>query len=564
MLNKNGLRPAYAVSGNYESRTSRQSSDHIKFRAASSDDELGNYRALGSESRRQNTYSRPPQRKNDRTIEIPLSLIITAVAVLAVIVLAVIIIASVASSGSDIEFSDNSYVVYTDAEGNTCINVNGKPLDATFEGKISIRESADRSFAYVEETNGKRHNIYVLNGKTMEPITISPVNVLAYAEYQPAVVYEDGGDVYVYTEKYGEEIITDNETALNFKFAISGDGSTVVYNETDVENGNKVHMFMFTCGKSSEKVATGCYPAFDNINSTSPVSYDGSYIYCYGFTKSAGQKKLYVVDVKDSFKKTAVGEGVFGGISAMNKDGDEIIYYTVSEKENISHIYNVKKNVSNNIAKGFFHPVSADSDIACFDSFKGVYLQNASSEKEGSTYYINNKYVPSKIAAFVGTFSPDGDYFYYVNDEKTLIQIDLGDKKLSSTRILSDVSDYAVTKKGNIYILDADSTLRFHEVGDNKKSTISKSVTKIVMYDYANTLYFEESDSVAIYSSKEGSTKDSVEFDKAALTGLPTFMHPQSSDTYVTVYDEDIGWKLLYTSNGRKFKLIASNCEIAD
>ena len=564
MLRSNGMRPAFATVGARDSRIGKRADNNAKFRMTNDDDELGNYANLPGETRRSNPNRQPPKKREEKQIEIPLSTLVTAVVILAVLVLTIIIIAGVSSSGKDIRFSDDAYALYFDSENNVCISVNGKALDATFEGEISLREAKDRSFAYIEESSGDRHNVYILNGKTMEQVNISPVNVLAYCDFTPAVVYEYGGDVYLYTEKHGEEIITSNETALKFKFAISGDGNTVVYNETDISNGNKVYMYAFTSGKISEKAAIGCYPAFDNINSVSPVSYDGSYIYCYGYTKNEAQKKLYVVDVDDNYTKTPVGEGVFGGITAMNKNGDEIIYYTVKDKENTSHIYSAKKEVSYVIANGFFRPVSIDPEIACFKTFKGAYLQSSSTQKESATYSLNNKYIPTKIASFVGTFDPRGDYFYYINEEKTLIQIDLNDKKLTANRILSDVSDYAITQKGNLYILDADSTLRYYETGENKKSPISMSVSEISMYHYSNTLYFSESDSVAIYSTKEGSSKDSVEFNKTAIKGLPEFMNPNSSHTYVTVLDEDAGLGLFYTSNGRKFKAISSDCKLSD
>jgi hypothetical protein len=144
------------------------------------------------------------------------------------------------------------------------------------------------------------------------------------------------------------------------------------------------------------------------------------------------------------------------------------------------------------------------------------------------------------------------------------MQVDLNDKKLTSERILSDVSDFAVTQKGNLYILDADSTLRYYETSENKKSPISISVSAISMYHYSNTLYFSESDSVAIYSTKEGSVKASVEFNKKAIKGLPEFINPNSSHTYATVLDEDAGLELFYTSNGKKFKSIAEKCNLPE
>jgi hypothetical protein len=485
---------------------------------------------------------------------------IAVIAIAAVIILAIIIISALASSGSKgILYKDNAYIVYEDNGGNTFVSVNGNTLDASFEGTVTLHEAKDRSFAYIEEVFDKQYNIYILENKKMTPVTLSPAtDILAYAEYEVGVVYKDGNEVYLFTEDHGEELITNDETAKNFK--ISGDGKTVAFTKIDVENGNKINLFIFTAGKSTEKATSACYPA--------AVSYDGEYVYCYGYTKTDKQKKLYVMDT-DNFDRIAVGTGVFGDIIAMNSDGDEIIYYTVSTNENgatenTSHVYSVRKEAVHTIAKGFFVPTIVDPDIACPATFKDTYVNSASSESEGSTYYINRKYVPSKIASYIGTFSPDGDYFYYLNLEAQLVQVDLNDKGYAASRVLSDVTNYAVTQKGNIYAIDVNSTLRFLEIDDNKKTKISETANELVMYGYANLLYFTENDSVSVLSTKEGSSKDAVKFDKAALAGLPKFKYDGNSKNYVLVYDSDIGWKIFYTSNGKKFKLVMADCNNID
>ena len=118
MLKSNGMRPAFATVGACNTPTSRKTNSYAKFRMTNNDDELGNYRTLDGESRRSNTYHQPPKRKEEKQIEIPLSTIVTAVAILAVLVLTIIIVAGVASSGSDIKFSDDAYALYFDSDNN--------------------------------------------------------------------------------------------------------------------------------------------------------------------------------------------------------------------------------------------------------------------------------------------------------------------------------------------------------------------------------------------------------------------------------------------------------------
>ena len=554
MVIKNNMRPAYAVAGTSENRTSRAIDSPFIFNASNTDtDEFNEFNSYNT-SGRQASYRRAPKQKRRSSRGNP-SLIVAVIAIVAVLLLSLVLVVATSNSGGGIKYSDNAYITYNDADGNYYIAVNGNLLDASFEGTVTLHEAKDRSFAYIEEAYAGGYNIYILDDKDMISVTMSPAtDILAYAEYIPAIVYEDNGDVYLYTKEHGEELITEDATASNFK--ISGDGTTVAYNVIDVENGNKIHLSVFTAGESSERATAACYPA--------AISYDGSYIYCYGYTKVDGQKKLYVLDTTDDYSMTPVGTGVFGGITTMNAKGDEIIYYTTANGENTSHIYSVRKDEVYTIAKGFFVPSVIDSDIACPSSFRKTYIQSASSESEGSTYYIDKKFSPVKIATHVGSFAPNGDYFYYINSESTLIQIDLNDDNYAFTRVLSNVVDYKITQKNNLYILDSDNVLRFHDVRDNKKTKISQAAVEISMYDHSNILYFVESDSVAVYSSKEGSSKDSVKFDKAAISALPRFKYLNTAKTYSFIYDEDIGWKLFYSSNGRKFKTLSAECTNID
>jgi len=563
MFNKNNARPAYAHANLGRSGTSH-SFDNFTFSSA---DDTNEYNAFNSQNRSQrrpsNNANKAPKRKPDKTIYISPSLIAGVIAAMAILVLIVIIIVAAASGGKDIKYENNAFVLYTDVDGNYYISVNGNTIDAaSFEGKVSLRESADRSFAYVEESFGNELNIYVLNTKELIPVNISPVDdILAYSEYEPGIVYKDNGTTYLYTEEHLEEIITNDTSAYNF--SISGDGTTVVYSTINAEK--KVSLNIFKSGENSEKIASG--QIFAN-----KVSFDGSYVYCYALVADDNENqtyRLYMIDATDGYEKIAIGDGTTPkgsgiipvGVNAMNAQGNEIIYFTTVNNEIVSHIYSVKKNESYTIAKGYFTSAIIDPEIVCLETFKDSYVQNASSDQTGSTYYVNNKYEPEKLAEYVGTFSPNEDYFYYINGEATLIQLDLNDDNHKPERVLTDVKEFAVTQKGNVYILTTDHILRFYEVADNKKSKITEEADQIVMQDYSNILYFSEIDSVAVYSTKEGSAKESVEFDKSDISALPEFKYTNMSKTYAYYYDADnVGLKLYYSSNGKKFKLVTSEC----
>ena len=553
MFTKNNMRLAYSAAGSFENnRPINSSNDSFKFQAANSgSDEFNEFNSFDSSSKKQPAQQQRQPRKapaqNRKKPGIDPRMIIAIVAVVAVVFIAVIIAAVAFSDGNSIKYDDNAYIVYTDAENNYFIALNGEVIDASFESEIFLTEAKDRSFAYVEEKCEDGWNIYFLNGKEMESVTPYPVDeILDFSEYEPGVVYKDDGCVYLYTEKKLEQFITDNDGAANFM--ISGDGTCVAYNEKDAANSNKLILNLFTTGKSSVQIANLCEPA--------AISYDGSYVYCYGYTAS-NQKKLHVIDVDDNNKMTPISDAAFDRITAMNAKGDEIIYSTITEAASFSHIYSVKKNESFTIAKGYFEYVAVDPDIACPSTFKDSYLQNASALEQGSTYYVNRKYAPSKIAEYIGEFSNDGKYFYFLTSEKTLYEIDLKNNN-TSTRILPKVEDFELTQKGNLYILDEKFTLKYRNCSDKTNEPVAQDVAEISMYDHSNTLYFVKNDSVAVYSTKEASTPETVEFDGAAITGIPLFKYNNNAKTYAFLYDADIGWKIFYTRNGKSFKHIAT------
>jgi len=172
--------------------------------------------------------------------------------------------------------------------------------------------------------------------------------------------------------------------------------------------------------------------------------------------------------------------------------------------------------------------------------------------------------VDYKIAAGVTdtcTIDPSGRYLYYVNEDTELYQIDLKDEKYDPIRMTEDVIEFYITEKGNIYFLESDGTLRFREANKKKNNRIAEDVLDISFYRYANTLYFTKDEAVNIFMTKEGSAEENVKMDSAQVTALPRFTNANGKQTYAAYYDVDDGGKIFFTSNGKKFKMVTSNCE---
>ena len=568
MFFKNNFKPAYATANASFSRSEKAArSESAVFSAAGEEfnafDSTPNYNNSGAPKRPQQrpqqktTASQAPRKNNNSTKSIIIA--VAAIAVLiAIIAIGVVIVSSM---NKNIKFANNSFVAFSDEDGNYSIAANGKVL-STFENEIELIIADDRSFAYVveEEVDGVR--IYIATNKDIVPVTASPVSdVLATASLKPGVIYEDEDGVYLYTSKNGDEGRITRESGYS-NWLISADASTVVY--TAPLESNAVEFYLCVYKDNSE------YKQTKNLIPVE-VSADGSLIYGYGFTSNdITSKVLYVINSEEGGSKVFVDDN-FGAITAMNADGTEIIYYTNEAKGITSYIYafNEKKideAAPSSIARGIYTPVSIDPEVAVFGTFADCYLEgvsglNLTSGITSSTYYIDKKFSIQKVASATGKFSPDGDYLYYISEGGALMQLDLSDDNYNTEKIAEDIVDFAITQKGNVYHLSDGNRLRFYKLSSDKTTRISDDAESIVMYENGDILYFTETENVNVFSSKEGSSPETVKFDSTSVTGIPYFSATGSKKTYAAFEDTDSGdWKLFYTSNGKKFKIVDNSC----
>ena len=151
-----------------------------------------------------------------------------------------------------------------------------------------------------------------------------------------------------------------------------------------------------------------------------------------------------------------------------------------------------------------------------------------------------------------------------LSNNEGLIEVDLTDDNYPKEMYNAGAKDFAVTEKGNLYILDDSGTLRFSKRSEEKKPRIADDVESIEFYDYSNELYFSMTDSegeVTIYTTREGSEKDVAKLDSTTLTAVPSFSEPNAKKCYAYYYDMDNGWMLFYASNGKSFDMVSNDCQ---
>lgn len=565
MFLKNDLQPAVATaSAQSVGNANRQKqNDAFQFAGASEHADFNHYsQNAGNDDMRRRSQPRQnpnaPTQKSRKNKPSKMMIIGIAVAVI-VVALLVLILALAITSDKHITYTNNAYIAYADGT-DYYVSANGKVLEHKFEGDVSVIPSADRSFAYIEEVTADGVNLYLLEGRSLKQITISPITeVLAYASLEPGAVWCKDNKFYFYSEKVGETYLgKDNIQKGNC--LISGDAETVVYTKEDKANAAENDLFLYTKG-SEEKLTSNCTPV--------AVSNYGDYVYVTPLEENS----LYYVTAKKKEQLPVEGSSDFAAILMMNRKGDEIIFATKNSSDAIStSIFRLKKKTTSAMASSLLTVAPVDPSIAIYDTFANTYFTGTITNEQGQiahpTYHLSKKYECNKISSFSGQFSQDGDYFYYIKYSDSeefgdLIQMDLNDENRTKVSIFEDVKDFAVTEKGNVYALNSDDELRFYKRSANKKTPLSHEAEKISFYSYANKLYFSEfNDSdVSVYFSEEGSDKEIAKFGKTQISNVPTFTQPNSKKTYVYFYSvDDNALMLFYTSNGKSFELISKNC----
>lgn len=568
MFLKNNVRAAFAVaSASGQASASKAKYDAFTYNeGASETDDFGSFSSGSSQST-------GGQKKKHGGIK-PAAIVIAAAALVVVILLIVLIVAVANSSSSrHVLYENNSFVSFCDGDGIYRVAANGKVV-GEYENEVELVVSADRSFAYVLEESEDGIRIYVVDGKkNVTEITASPVSkVLATADMTPGVVWLDSDNgIYHCTLKRGEERITrdiEETRALEDEtyFHISADAETVVYTKYDSEKG--VDYLCVYTDSTETKFQKNMYPV--------AVSDDGSMIYAYG-QRDVATKSLYVLPFSDENDRYLISDN-FNSIIDISTKGNEIVFTTVGDTDSSISTYLVAFNIKKmdevaqptRIAKGYsFSPVSTDPRVARFSTFADCYFEadvsalDLAIDKTAPVYYVNKNYEIRRISKFGGKFDPDGDYFYYTNNDGTLQRVALDDADAVAQKIAEDIEDFAVTQKGNLYWLDDASRLMYYNASKEKKTRISDNVESISMHDYSNTLYFAIADTVSIYTTEEGSAKETAKFDGSVVTGLPAFADANYKKTFAAFYDADNEeWRLFYTSNGSKFSSVAVCSEL--
>ena len=572
MLSKNSnMRPAFATAGGSDMRTARASrndtSDNLTYNNATSFDDVGSFGGFNDENT--GTRSTPsgqrraPAKKKKAKLNLP-KWVLPVAAAAVVVVLLIIIVAVIASNSSkDLMAEDNTYAVYTEDNSTYRIAVNGTVLDDIFESEPLITPALDKSFAYVECDGEEGLEIYILRDKKLEAVTMdgsSVSSVIAYAKLEPGIIYEENGNYCIYTDDIGEDQITGKAEAANF--IISDDASTVVYTLPVEDDAGDYKLWYYRDGTSDPLNAKNWTPV--------ALSADGEYIYGVASTANAADR-LYCFNVKED-EKYPIGDGNFGGITAINMAGDEIMYYSVVEGVYSSAVYSAKKDTSYELpkGKGIFTPVAVDPNTVRFKTFKDIYVQSvviedmlldSESTVTGYTYYVDSKYSTDLVASAIGQFSPDGKYFYYINSRDTLMQVNLKDLDESDKRIYDEIETFEITQKNNLYMLTDEGHVLFYKVSTNKKQAVNKTAIGISMHDYANKVYILTEDG-EVHVSEEGDKSEAIKFDSETLNSLPYFSDPSSKKTFVYVENEETGlWTIYYTSNGNSFKAVTTECE---
>lgn len=565
MFQRYGFQPAYAGAAPMNTHTKASTSkqyQNISFSSSETDD-FNSFSSKGA-SRPQKKVSRPPQRKKKKTVTLEISgrtLFKFAAIIIAAILLIVLGISAIVSLSKpkDIRYKDNAFASFLSVNGSYRVSMNGKLLKDAFEGEVELTAAKDNSFAYVCATVNESKNVYILDNGKLKLFCEGIDEVLKYSELVPGVIYSRGNRV----EYFFDDAITSfarNGESTPENFVISPDGSAVAYTIKNKNDSSIDDLYVYTIDQASPESRS------NGTVSTVPVAIANGGEHILAYLTDGETRYLYHIMGTDRLRINDV-VGSFNAVTATNSTGTQTVFTTKAGTEYHSYIYDFEKfnkdaNTAVYFGMGYSVPQTVDSEIVYPASFKKSYFQNLTTEV---TFYINNKYEPKAISAYLGQFSPDMKYFYFINkDKEALIKYELSSEEASS--ISTDVKDFVITKKGNIYYTDGYGDLNYFKLSKERPVRISSDVTKFCFYEDSNELYYERAasvDSNEVYRTSEGSDAQRVKFGKTELTELPTITNEYSKKSYAFAIDKESGnYHLYYTSTGSSFKLVAECTEI--
>lgn len=596
MLFKNNFRPAVATAGGqaYGNEAYRGcDGKNITLMSADGDD-FGNFSSGSADKRasapKKRPISPPPEKKkssDSKRFNIA-PFIIAGVVIIALVLIIAIFVSIFSAPKSSLQAEDTVYFTYVDSDGKYRVNVNGSDVKQAFENEITLTPSADNSFAYIlekvdsDESGNSGTRMYILRDKKLSVSEGLASSCIAMAKLKPGIIYKYNKTIYRFTGDTDTPIIRD-ESASNF--IISDDAATVVYTSAKQIDGNDVNVLKYFKDSGSDDLCTGFKPL--------ALSPDGRYI--YGTSESNGRLYYIDADAKEIAPKSITKSeyGDFGEITEMNADGSEIVFYTNTSNGAHSFVCNVAKKSLTQLGKGIFRSVSSDPSAVRVNTFVGSYFtaQNATItvddeseeieiDEDGdiSTYRLTKK-GPVKVVDAEGKFSPDGKYFYYIDDNDQLVRIGLSSTDYAKNKkvISGYVSDFEVTQKGDVYMFsstgdneDEPVFLYYYDTSKQKQDRISAFADPNSMNICANTLYFSETtstsdgDSTVIYTSTDGSAKAPAEFKSVELSKAPTMQMGTGKNGYAYVSDDSGATMLFFTANGKKFDLVSDDCTLPD
>ena len=594
MLFKNNRKPAlaYAAYQGNNAEKSKIDKDFITHMSAEEDD-FGNFSSSTpareakpprkkQAPKKANKPHEPSRKKNYRPF------IIAGIAALALILIIVLIVVIVNLANANTKIEDTVYFTYKDGDDQYHVLVDGKEIKTTFSNEIKLIPADDRSFAYIfeyveEDANGASGiRMHILKGKKLKSSEVLADEYITYSPLNPGIVYKYKNSYLLYTDDT-EDLITREKSADNF--VISGDAKTVVYT-MESKQTEGINVLKYFQGSGSDDVQNEFTPI--------ALSHDGRYI--YGTADRSGS--FYYIDMKtkkeDRKPKRITNEsyGDFGEITEMNAKGDEIIFYTDKDGTIYSFFYKVKDKAPTSLAKGVFNFVSPDAKILAPDTFIGKYFESYAgtltrdddgnidldldSEDSSATYCLK-KDGAIKIADALGKFSPDGKYFYFIDEDGQLMRTSLSSEKYEENleTVYGSVTEFELTQKGDIYMLsesgdEKTAFLKYCDASTKKSTTISGYADIGSMRVSSNTIYFSETldnsdeESTTVYTSTDGSAKSRAEFKSVNLKDAPEIEMGIGKKGYAYFTDEDDVTTIFYTSNGKKFELVCKDCILPD
>ena len=586
MLKNSSMRPAYATVGSQANNGKATGSEYIAFSAGQVEDDFNSFGGTSAKSgasaqrpRPQQKKARPsntPRRRNNPFSNLePKVILIGVAALVAVILLICLLVAVFSSPNKSIEKEDNVYKVYMTADGASYgILSNGKKIDHVFDGEIELYPAKDNSFAYVfenaiTEDGNDVTRMYILDGKDLDLVQADADKVIAWADYEPGIVFKEGDVVQFYSEDAFEDISSDSSAS---NFIVSGDASTVVYTELSGRNRDTTTVKYFrNAGFNDIGETEGLIPT--------AISNDGTYVYVYDETNA-----LYYIEVSKrgaSFEQKPIVESTsytYSSVNALNADGTEVVFsYVHTNGKMVSWIYQVGDKKPVGIGEGVFKYLPSDNKTVCpaslidayFTAEKTVTDEEGNTSKVTSTYFYDGKSA-RKLADELGQFSPDGKYFYYIDKETAdFVRVPLGSKNFEedAKTVAKAIDSFVLTEKGDLYTYSKPTSstggkIVFRKASDSTSKSVSSRPDSASMFLCGSTIYFSETTNgeIKIYSSTDGATKEEVTFKKVLFETPLTIEMGAGEKGYAYFVDSNGDTKLLYTSNGKTFDIVLDAC----